>query len=124
MPWRFAIFLCAQALGAAAGGWAAGPWGLAAGVALASWLCWGWESWQGLRVLRWLRQDGEPARAPALRGPWGEACDRMRRLLRQHGQRAAASDARLQEFLAALQASPNGVILLDAQGRIEWCNQT
>ncbi len=124
MPWRFAIFLCAQALGAAAGGWAAGPWGLAAGVALASWLCWGWESWQGLRVLRWLRQDGEPARAPALRGPWGEACDRMRRLLRQREQRAAARDARLQEFLAALQASPNGVILLDAQGRIEWCNQT
>ncbi|HSV46163.1 MAG TPA: phosphate regulon sensor histidine kinase PhoR, partial [Ramlibacter sp.] len=26
--------------------------------------------------------------------------------------------------LAALQASPNGVVLLDPQGRIEWCNQT
>jgi two-component system phosphate regulon sensor histidine kinase PhoR len=30
----------------------------------------------------------------------------------------------LQEFLAAIQASPNGVVLLDPQGRIEWCNQT
>jgi two-component system, OmpR family, phosphate regulon sensor histidine kinase PhoR len=37
-----------------------------------------------------------------------------------------AQDAqrRLQEFLAAIQASPNGVVLLDRQGRIEWCNQT
>jgi PAS domain-containing protein len=30
----------------------------------------------------------------------------------------------LQEFLAAIQASPNGVVLIDEQGRIEWCNQT
>src|SRR3989338_5585064 len=30
---------------------------------------------------------------------------------------------KLQDFLAALQASPNGVVLLDAQGRIEWFNQ-
>ena len=31
---------------------------------------------------------------------------------------------RLQEFLAAIQRSPNGVVLLDARGRIEWCNDT
>ena len=31
---------------------------------------------------------------------------------------------RLQDFLAAIQASPNGVVLLDPQGRIEWSNQT
>jgi two-component system phosphate regulon sensor histidine kinase PhoR len=30
----------------------------------------------------------------------------------------------LQDFLAALQASPNGVVLLDSEGRIEWFNQT
>ena len=33
-------------------------------------------------------------------------------------------DRRLSEFLAAIQASPNGVVLLDKLGRIEWCNQT
>jgi len=32
------------------------------------------------------------------------------------------AETRLQEFLAAIQASPNGVVLLDPQGRIEWCN--
>jgi two-component system phosphate regulon sensor histidine kinase PhoR len=34
------------------------------------------------------------------------------------------SDRRLRDFLAALQASPNGVVLLDADTRIEWFNQT
>ena len=48
----------------------------------------------------------------------------MRRLLRQREQRARESDARLQAFLAAMQASPNGVVLLDHLGRIEWCNET
>jgi two-component system phosphate regulon sensor histidine kinase PhoR len=34
------------------------------------------------------------------------------------------SQDRLNDFLGALQASPNGVVLLDAQGRIEWFNHT
>ncbi|MBS0465677.1 MAG: phosphate regulon sensor histidine kinase PhoR [Proteobacteria bacterium] len=127
MLWRITILLIFQLLGAAIGMWLGGTWGLAAGVALASWLCWGWGAWRGLRVLGWLRQGGSPTEAPVLRGPpglWGEAVDRMRRLLRQSEHQVAASDARLQAFLAALQASPNGVILLDATDHIEWCNQT
>ena len=34
------------------------------------------------------------------------------------------SESRLKDFLAAFQASPNGVVLMDAQARIEWFNQT
>jgi two-component system phosphate regulon sensor histidine kinase PhoR len=34
------------------------------------------------------------------------------------------SQDRLNDFLGALQASPNGVLLLDDQGRIEWFNHT
>ena len=52
-----------------------------------------------------------------------EATDRARRLLRQHQAQVRDSDQRLQEILAALQATPNGVVLLDAEGRFEWCNQ-
>ena len=57
-------------------------------------------------------------------GLWGEIADRARRALRAREQRTAQAQARLEEFLSAIQASPNGVTLLDAEGRIEWCNQT
>jgi two-component system, OmpR family, phosphate regulon sensor histidine kinase PhoR len=57
-------------------------------------------------------------------GVWGELTHRVRHLLRGKDQLLAQSDQRLQEFLQAIQASPNGVLLLDNQGRIEWCNQT
>ena len=124
MLWRFSFFFALQLAGGALGGWLAGAWCAALGIALASWAGFAWESWRGLRVIHWLREDGALARAPVLHGLWGEAVERMRRLLRQRQQEAQASDARLQEFLAALQASPNGVLLLDAEGHIEWCNQT
>ena len=48
----------------------------------------------------------------------------MRKLLREREQQTRQAEDRLQEFLAAIQASPHGVVLLDEQGRIEWCNQT
>ncbi len=57
-------------------------------------------------------------------GLWGEASDRMRRLLRDRDRQLIESQHRLQDFLSALQASPNGVMLLDSEARIEWCNQT
>jgi two-component system, OmpR family, phosphate regulon sensor histidine kinase PhoR len=75
------------------------------------------------RVLAWLR-DGDLSTAPQFGGVWGEATDRTRRLLRQHIQSTQASDKRLNDFLSAIQASPNGVLLLDANGQIEWCNLT
>jgi two-component system phosphate regulon sensor histidine kinase PhoR len=34
----------------------------------------------------------------------------------------AASRSSLEQFLSAIQASPNGVLMLDAQWRITWCN--
>jgi two-component system phosphate regulon sensor histidine kinase PhoR len=105
-------------------GWAwLGPWGAAAGALLGglAWLA--LEQQAARRLLRWLRQPGA-SDTPILRGPWGEAAQRVRKLLRLAEQQRAASDARLQDFLAAIQASPNGVVLLDEAGRIEWCNQT
>jgi two-component system phosphate regulon sensor histidine kinase PhoR len=46
------------------------------------------------------------------------------RALKTERQHAAQSTARLQSFLSAIHASPNGVVVLDANQRIEWCNQT
>ena len=78
---------------------------------------------RGSGLLQWLRQ-GPPAQLPELPGLWGEVGTRTRTLLKERDLQLARSEARLAEFLAAIQTSPNGVVLLDAQGRIEWCNRT
>ncbi|QNN58873.1 phosphate regulon sensor histidine kinase PhoR [Diaphorobacter ruginosibacter] len=122
MLWRFIFFIGFQSTGGLLGWLYAGLWGGVSGACIATWCWFIWDIWRGGRVLRWLR-DGDPRTAPALRGMWGEAADRARRLVR-HGQlQVKASDDRLHDILAALQASPNGVVLLDDQGHIEWCNQ-
>jgi two-component system phosphate regulon sensor histidine kinase PhoR len=120
---RFTFFGMCQLAGGALGWWQGGAWGAGLGAAAAAWVWLLCDGWRGARVLRWLR-SGEIDQAPSVRGVWGEAAERTRRLLRRHTAQAHDSDQRLQDILAALQASPNGVVLLDAQGRIEWCNQT
>lgn len=85
------------------------------------------------RLLGWLRTEQNSERPdrlistaqspPGLPGVWGDLADRTRRLLKNRDQQSHESQARLDEFLAAMQASPSGVVLLDAQERIEWCNQ-
>jgi len=78
---------------------------------------------RGQSLRHWLR-EGDTRQAPVIAGYWGETADRVRRLLRLRDRQVHESEARLQEFLSAIQASPNGVVLLDARGCIEWCNQT
>lgn len=121
---RVFFFLLLPALGAGAGfGWS-GPWGLAGGLVLGAVLWLLMDLVRASRLLAWLRSNDTAADAPRLMGLWGEVADRARRALRTREQQVAAGEARLQAFLGAIQASPNGIILLDAQGHIEWSNQT
>lgn len=123
MPLRIATFLTASALG---GGLATAllswhyAW-LGAWLGALLWLL--LDAWRAQRLLNVLRSDaaGLPSRGP---GVWGELSERIRKLLREREQQTRQAEDRLQEFLAAIQASPNGVVLLDEHGRIEWCNQT
>ena len=120
---RFTLFLASLLTGVLPGWWVAGLPGAFAGLAAGALLWFGLDLWRGLRVARWLR-DADLGRDLAMHGLWGEVADRARRALRSREQEALDSQRRLQDFLAAIQASPNGVVLLDARGRIEWCNQT
>ncbi|MBE7940199.1 MULTISPECIES: phosphate regulon sensor histidine kinase PhoR [Ramlibacter] len=123
MSWRVISFLACQLGGALLGYLLGRLEGALAGTLLGTA---GWfllDLLRGLRMLRWLRTGADPAAAPA-GGLWGELGDRVRRSLRTRDQAAAEAERRLQEFLAAIQASPNGVILLDPEGRIEWSNLT
>lgn len=81
------------------------------------------DAWRGYRVRSWLRQ-GDLAMAPQMSGWWGVVLDRARKLLRERERSIDAGEQRLKDFLLAIQASPNGVIMLDANAQIEWCNLT
>jgi two-component system phosphate regulon sensor histidine kinase PhoR len=124
---RFLFFLFLQTLGGIAGALVF-PEALRIRGALAGMLTAGliWvliDFSRGLKLLKWLK-DEDFSSQPFRHGLWGELADRMRRLVRLRERRIQESEARLQDFLSALQASPNGVLLLDAEGRIEWFNQT
>lgn len=127
MYWRVFLFLVCQAV-PALGAWvlySPGHWQLPAiaGALLGSYVWLALDGARAWRLIRWLRV-ADTAQVPLEGGYWGEVFDRVRKLVRSRDRVRADSDTRLQEFLAALQASPNGVVLLDREGRIEWFNQT
>ena len=128
MLWRIVSFLLCQALPALAAWIFFSGSGEREVLALLSALagCYVWwllDALRGRRILLWLR-SGDTSQIPLGGGLWGELFDRIRKLVRARDRAVSESDKRLEEFLAALQASPNGVVLLDAEGRIEWFNQT
>lgn len=105
-------------------GWAHESPGITFAGGLVGALAWSFvDGLRARRVMRWLNK-GEATRAPNLSGAWGELVERCRKVIKKLEKKAQSSDARLEDFLAAIQASPNGVVLLDSSGRIEWSNLT
>jgi two-component system, OmpR family, phosphate regulon sensor histidine kinase PhoR len=97
--------------------------GLGFGVTVA------WDTWRGQRVLRWLRDrpvlssvEGPDEPVPIAAGLWGEAGYRIQKALRVRDQALADERAKLEQFLSAIDASPNGVTLIDQRDGIVWCN--
>ncbi|HZY18230.1 MAG TPA: phosphate regulon sensor histidine kinase PhoR [Ramlibacter sp.] len=123
MLWRISSFLLCQLAGGIGGWWLAADRGAELGLVAGGVAWFLLDLVRGLRMLQWLRGGGR-SEAPVGAGLWGELAERTRRALRARDQLAEDAETRLQDFLAAIQASPNGVILLDVDGRIEWCNQT
>ena len=76
---------------------------------------------RGHRLLDWLRGAQLPP-APRDTGFWGELAYRIERALRSKDLALSQERQRLEQFFAAIEASPNGVMLLDAAGQIDWCN--
>ena len=79
------------------------------------------DSVRGRRLMDWLRA---PRRGPAPNdsGFWGELAYRIERALRAGERAVDAERGRLEQFLSAIEASPNGVLLLDANDQIDWCS--
>ena len=79
------------------------------------------DSLRGWRLMRWLRGSQTDV-APRDAGFWGEVSYRVERSLRALERSADLERDRLAQFVSAMEASPNGVLLLDANDQIEWCN--
>ncbi|MDH3459690.1 MAG: phosphate regulon sensor histidine kinase PhoR [Burkholderiaceae bacterium] len=76
---------------------------------------------RGYRLISWLRgtQDDQ---APRDAGFWGEIGYRVERAIRLRERDTVQEQIRLKQFRSAIEASPNGVLMLDAGDQIEWCN--
>jgi two-component system phosphate regulon sensor histidine kinase PhoR len=73
------------------------------------------------RLRRWLR-DPAPEHIPQGLGIWDVVFADLYRLLRRQRQSESRLTATLEEFQQAGAAMPDGMVILDVQDRIEWCN--
>jgi two-component system phosphate regulon sensor histidine kinase PhoR len=73
------------------------------------------------RFFHWLR-NAATQDAPRMEGIWGEAAYQVQKALREREHQIQVEQHQLQQFLSAIQASPNGVLLIDGQDLIEWFN--
>jgi len=75
------------------------------------------------RLESWLR-NGRRAQPPQSWGIWGEAFDHYYRLQRRYAKRKKRLARVIREFRESTSAMPDGTIVLDADRRITWFNNS
>ncbi len=123
LPSRIGLRLLLGSVGAGAGWWIGHSMGYPTrmallGGALAAVGVSVLDTLKGHELLDWLRNP-EPD-PPQLPGIWGEVTHRVHRVIRQREQGTARERDRLQQFLSGIDASPNGVMMIDATEHITW----
>jgi two-component system phosphate regulon sensor histidine kinase PhoR len=97
---------------------------------------WGWTAFAGALLVialhhyrhlagleRWLAEP-KPNRVPEGRGSWDDVLTSLHRFERAAARREEQLADALLRFRRAAQALPDGVVILDGDNRIEWCNRT
>ncbi|MBI4988479.1 MAG: phosphate regulon sensor histidine kinase PhoR [Rhodocyclales bacterium] len=74
------------------------------------------------RLQRWLKAPDERD-IPDARGVWGSVFVELHRLLRRERKVRARIEAELEVFSQAAEASPDGLVFLDIDDHIVWCNR-
>ena len=110
--------------------------GLAALIGLIAGAVWGWGSfsiallllvmWHTrhlARLERWLA-DPVPSGVPEGQGIWDEVLGALHRLERETAKREHELSEALAHMRRAVQALPDGVVILDGANHIEWFNRT
>jgi two-component system phosphate regulon sensor histidine kinase PhoR len=77
--------------------------------------------WQEYRLSRWLESPDEVT-PPNAMGTWGDIFYRLEKLQRrQRDSRSELTNA-LEQFEHAAQAVPDGMVILNGNDQIDWCN--
>ena len=79
-------------------------------------------SYINLRGLEKYIQSDSIESMPLPSGLWEEVLSRLQRLVRNLKQRMRNIEQQHDRFIEAFQASPNGIVMLDEDDQIEWCN--
>jgi len=80
-----------------------------------------WRSWRLRAVSHWAHHpDTSP---PASVGPWDDILAPLYRYTRARARELAETRGTMQGMLAAAQALPDGVVTLNEDFQIEWCNR-
>jgi two-component system phosphate regulon sensor histidine kinase PhoR len=82
-----------------------------------------WHTRHFARLQRWLANP-LPGQVPEGEGIWDEVLAALHRLERDGAKRERGLADALARLRRALQALPDGVVILDGANRIEWCNRT
>jgi two-component system, OmpR family, phosphate regulon sensor histidine kinase PhoR len=107
--------MVAGALAGPAWGWAFATCGLAAIIL--------YHVRHLARLARWLEHP-VAGQVPEGRGTWDEVLTALHRYERAAVRRESQLEDALARFRRAAQALPDGVVILDSENRIEWCNHT
>lgn len=116
---------CATGAGAGygLGAWLGHPlWMAAAGASAVVILLGAYDVAHAYRLLRWLRGPRALELGDAT-GLWSEVFFRAERTLKSLEHELLQEREQRSQFLSAIEASPNGVLLLDESDQIEWCNR-
>jgi len=73
------------------------------------------------RLARWLSAPA-PGRVPEGSGAWDEVLNALHKYERAAVRRESQLEEALTRFRRAAQALPDGVVMLDGENHIEWCN--
>lgn len=111
-----AVAAAAGLLATLAAGAATG-WAVAALVLFAAFAH---HAWHLALLARWLARPSAPV--PESRGSWEAVFSGLYRHVRDAARREQLLADALERFKRAAQALPDGVVILDGEDRIEWCN--
>lgn len=81
-----------------------------------------WHAWHLYTIIRWISAGGDGS-PPEMEGIWGELVYRLYRLRKRNRRRKRRINALMREFRDATAAMPDGAVVVNRRGEIQWMNQ-